>query len=41
VLPEAEGAAAPEPLAVGVTCRICPRAGCPARREPSVLSSGF
>jgi transcriptional regulator with XRE-family HTH domain len=41
VLPEAEGAAAPELLAVGVTCRICPRAGCPARREPSVLSSGF
>lgn len=23
--------------AVGVTCRICPRAGCPGRREPSLL----
>lgn len=22
---------------VGTTCRVCPRAGCPARREPSVL----
>lgn len=25
------------PLAVGSTCRICPRAECPARREPSIL----
>ena len=26
---------------VGPTCRICPRRGCPARREPSILSGGF
>lgn len=25
---------------VGVTCRICPRAQCPGRREPSILSAG-
>ncbi|WGW05886.1 helix-turn-helix transcriptional regulator [Tropicibacter oceani] len=30
-----EGAA---PLPVGTACRICPRAGCPGRREPSVLA---
>ena len=24
---------------VGVTCRICPRVSCPARREPSLLAS--
>ena len=24
-------------LAAGVTCRVCPRRGCPARREPSIL----
>ncbi|MGL6211454.1 MAG: helix-turn-helix domain-containing protein, partial [Paracoccaceae bacterium] len=23
---------------VGSTCRICPRAGCPARREPSIMA---
>lgn len=28
-----------EALAVGSTCRICPRAGCPARREASILAS--
>lgn len=27
-------------LRVGPTCRICPRAGCPARREPSILQAG-
>jgi hypothetical protein len=27
-------------LPVGSTCRICPRDGCPARREPSVLGAG-
>jgi len=27
--------------AVGSGCRICPREGCPARREPSILSGGF
>ena len=26
---------------VGVSCRICPRAQCPARREPSILTDGF
>ncbi len=26
---------------VGVTCRICPREGCRARREPSILAAGF
>jgi predicted transcriptional regulator/DNA-binding transcriptional regulator YdaS (Cro superfamily) len=26
------------PLAVGTSCRICPREACPARREPSVLA---
>lgn len=26
-------------LAVGSTCRICPQAACPARREPSIISS--
>ncbi|QCP85208.1 helix-turn-helix domain-containing protein [Cereibacter sphaeroides] len=28
------------PRAVGTSCRICPRAGCPARREPSILLEG-
>jgi predicted transcriptional regulator len=27
-----------ETLAVGTSCRICPRSACPARREPSLLS---
>jgi len=35
----ADGAA--EPLIVGATCRICPRAACPARREPSILAQEF
>lgn len=26
---------------VGSTCRVCPRSGCGARREPSILSEGF
>ena len=26
---------------VGVTCRICPLADCAARREPSIMKSGF
>lgn len=26
---------------VGGTCRVCPRTGCDARREPSILSEGF
>ncbi|MCF7747571.1 helix-turn-helix domain-containing protein [Sulfitobacter sp. M39] len=27
-------------LDVGATCRVCPRAACPARREPSILNDG-
>ncbi len=30
--------AAPGPLRVGPSCRICPEPGCPARREPSILA---
>lgn len=26
---------------VGSTCRVCPRGGCAARREPSILNEGF
>lgn len=40
ILPEdgpSEGQAQP----VGTSCRICPRGGCPARREPSILSEEF
>ena len=29
------------PRDVGVTCRICPLATCAARREPSIIGSGF
>ena len=36
ILPDAPGLAAPG-LQVGASCRICPRAACPARREPSIL----
>ncbi|MBC2835198.1 helix-turn-helix transcriptional regulator [Paragemmobacter straminiformis] len=43
VLP-VDGGAAPTgpagPLVVGSTCRICPKSGCPARREPSIVSLG-
>jgi len=36
--PLAEGEAAGEAeVAAGSTCRVCPRAACPARREPSIL----
>jgi hypothetical protein len=36
VLPDmAEGTAQPVP--VGVSCRICPRAACPSRREPAIV----
>ena len=34
VAAEGEGAGA---LEIGATCRVCPREGCPARREPSSL----
>ncbi len=30
-----------EAIPVGVSCRICPRATCSARREPSILGEGF
>lgn len=33
-------AAGPEVLTVGSSCRVCPQAGCPARREPSILGAG-
>lgn len=32
-------AAGGEVLAIGSTCRICPREDCPARREPSIILS--
>lgn len=38
VLPES--AAARAPLPIGSSCRVCPRAVCPARREPSILGDG-
>ncbi len=28
-------------LGVGTSCRICPRSGCPARREPSILTDSI
>ncbi len=34
-------AEAPVTLRLGPSCRICPRARCPGRREPSILSEGF
>ena len=39
VQPDAPDSGTP-PLPIGLTCRICPREGCPARREPSVLRGG-
>ncbi|PZQ95679.1 MAG: XRE family transcriptional regulator [Cereibacter sphaeroides] len=36
ILPDEGGAG--EALPIGTTCRICPRAACPARREPSILT---
>ncbi|WP_428924961.1 helix-turn-helix domain-containing protein [Marinibacterium sp. SX1] len=38
-VPGGRAETAPDP--VGSTCRVCPRSGCPARREPSILSEGF
>lgn len=35
------GAAAGPVREVGVSCRICPLAGCAARREPSIIAEGF
>lgn len=31
----------PGALDVGMSCRVCPKAQCPARREPSILADGF
>ncbi|MEW2913467.1 short-chain fatty acyl-CoA regulator family protein [Leisingera sp. JC11] len=39
ILPGAKDAQDPQP--VGASCRICPRQGCPARREPSILKEEF
>jgi hypothetical protein len=33
-------AAAAGAMSVGSSCRVCPKAGCPGRREPSILSEG-
>jgi transcriptional regulator with XRE-family HTH domain len=39
ILPEPVASfGAPPPVPVGSTCRTCPRDGCAARREPSILS---
>ncbi|MDM7459402.1 MAG: short-chain fatty acyl-CoA regulator family protein [Paracoccus sp. (in: a-proteobacteria)] len=37
MIPEREQAP-PDAIPVGPVCRICPRAACPARREPSILA---
>jgi transcriptional regulator with XRE-family HTH domain len=37
ILPDEARAGGPA-LAVGTSCRICPQAGCAARREPSILA---
>lgn len=37
IAPDPAAAATP-PLRLGGSCRICPRDGCPARREPSILT---
>lgn len=39
ILPAEAGAASS--LAIGSSCRICPRAACKARREPSILSEAI
>lgn len=40
ILP-ADGAATAGTVALGSTCRICPRADCAARREPSIMKEGM
>jgi transcriptional regulator with XRE-family HTH domain len=37
----ADAAAAVPDLALGSSCRVCPRKACPARREPSILAGAF
>lgn len=39
ILPAPPGAQGPV-IEAGSTCRLCPRAGCPARREQSLLAEG-
>lgn len=39
VLPNATELPAEQVQRIGPTCRICPRASCPARREPSILEA--
>lgn len=41
LLPGRQDAGQDTPLTVGSTCRVCPVAGCDARREPSLLGEGF
>ncbi len=42
ILPVASGEEGAKPVQpVGSSCRVCPRADCHARREPSILSDGF
>lgn len=43
VLPVPDDATRGNPVVeqVGPACHICPRSGCPGRREPSILSDGF
>ncbi|MEM9872310.1 MAG: short-chain fatty acyl-CoA regulator family protein [Pseudomonadota bacterium] len=38
---ERSSGASASALPLGPSCRICPRARCPGRREPSILSEGF
>ena len=39
ILPAPETVPQAPALGVGATCRICPREGCAARREPSIMAS--
>ncbi len=43
ILPEglSELGASEPLLGIGTSCRICPRAGCAARREPSIMAEAF
>ncbi len=41
LLPAPDDAETAPARQVGSTCRICPREGCPARREPSIVAKGF
>ncbi|WP_089232334.1 helix-turn-helix transcriptional regulator [Tropicimonas sediminicola] len=43
ILPQdmVDAAEARAPLEIGTSCRICPRAACAARREPSIMAEAF